>query len=302
MFKTLRALVYMTRPWNWARVQVPATMVGVFGGLYAVREHYDSRWSAVMDHLGVIGCAAIAVATLSAAGYVINDYFDQDIDAINEPGRPIPSGAVSSRLALLATAVLFVAGLTSAYYIGYVNLGIAALWVVFAVWYAMSLKRRGYGFESLAFGIIMGLTTMFGAAAVLQTLDSRSLWMVAGFISLYITALHMTGTLKDLAGDARAGCKTSAVVWGESLTRSMIPVVYLLSFLVLLYGTWHEIDLGPVLSVVLSITVLFVMYFNIRALQINLRPRIVRAHAASKTVIYVVFLILILHFNFAGRG
>jgi len=296
VFKILGALIYMTRPWNWARVQVPATLVGVFGGLYSVRAAYDSGWSAVTANLGVIGWSAVTVATLSAAGYVVNDYFDQDIDAVNEPGRAIPSGAVSSRLALLFTLVLFAAGLTSAYLVGPVNLGIAVLWVLFAVWYAASLKRRGYGLESLAFGIIMGLTTTFGGAAVQHGFGNVSLWMVATFIALYITALHMTGTLKDLAGDARAGCKTAAIVYGESATRSMIPIVYLLSFLVLLYATWHVLNATPVMATMMALTVVIVMLTNIRALQANVRARIVRAHALSKTFIYVIFVLLAVHF------
>ncbi|HKM50362.1 MAG TPA: UbiA family prenyltransferase, partial [Candidatus Bathyarchaeia archaeon] len=32
---------------------------------------------------------------LLAAGNIVNDYFDRDVDAINEPGRPLPSGSVS---------------------------------------------------------------------------------------------------------------------------------------------------------------------------------------------------------------
>jgi geranylgeranylglycerol-phosphate geranylgeranyltransferase len=296
VFKILGALLYMTRPWNWARVQVPATLVGVFSGLHAARAHYPDPWSAVTANLGAIGWSAVAVATLSAAGYVINDYFDQDIDAVNEPGRAIPSGVVSSRLALIATLVLFAVGLTASYLIGWVNLEIAGLWVVFAVWYAASLKRRGYGLESLAFGIIMGLTTMFGSAAVLHGLGDRVSWLVAAFIALYITALHMTGTLKDLAGDARAGCKTAAIVYGERATRKLIPIVYLLSFLVLLYAAWQTLEMGPVLSVALAAVVVSVMAANISALQANSRRRIVRAHALSKTFIYAIFVILTIHF------
>ena len=297
MFEILGALLYMTRPWNWARVQVPATLVGVLAGLHGARAHDTGAWSAVTAHLGAIGWSALAVATLSAAGYVINDYFDQDIDAINEPGRAIPSGVVSSRLALIAALVLFAAGLAASALIGWVNLAIAVLWVIFAVWYAASLKRRGYGLESLAFGVIMGLTTLFGSAAVLHGLGDSPSWLVATFIALYITALHMTGTLKDLAGDARAGCKTAAIVYGERATRSSIPIVYLLSFLVLLHAAWRTLVLGPVLSVALAAVVVLVMASNISALQTaNARARVVRAHALSKTFIYAIFVILTIHF------
>jgi len=35
-----------------------------------------------------------------AAAMVINDYYDRNIDSINEPNRPIPSGLIKTRQAL----------------------------------------------------------------------------------------------------------------------------------------------------------------------------------------------------------
>ena len=43
--------------------------------------------------------------TLTGASMAINDYYDREIDAINEPNRPIPSGAVSPKEALSFAAV-----------------------------------------------------------------------------------------------------------------------------------------------------------------------------------------------------
>ena len=37
----------------------------------------------------------VIVALITAAGNVINDYYDAEIDAVNRPDRPIPSGTVS---------------------------------------------------------------------------------------------------------------------------------------------------------------------------------------------------------------
>jgi len=52
--------------------------------------------------------------TLTAASMAINDYYDKDIDAINEPQRPIPSGAISPKEALLLALVLSVIGFVAA--------------------------------------------------------------------------------------------------------------------------------------------------------------------------------------------
>jgi len=51
---------------------------------------------------------------LTAAAMTINDYYDREIDAINEPKRPIPSGAVSAKEALVFAFLLTAIGLASA--------------------------------------------------------------------------------------------------------------------------------------------------------------------------------------------
>ena len=47
----------------------------------------------------------ITAFTLTAAAMAINDYYDYDIDVINEPSRPLPSGAVSKKEAVSVTAI-----------------------------------------------------------------------------------------------------------------------------------------------------------------------------------------------------
>ncbi|QEY33221.1 chlorophyll synthase ChlG [Synechococcus sp. RSCCF101] len=64
--------------------------------------------------------AAMACMVMSGpllAGYTqtINDYYDREIDAINEPYRPIPSGAISLNQARAQILLLLLAGLAVAY-------------------------------------------------------------------------------------------------------------------------------------------------------------------------------------------
>lgn len=296
----LRAALVMTRPWNWSRMQVPATVLGILGGLHAKGTTLAQLPGALARDLWAVVGSIVTVSCLSAAGYVINDYFDQDIDAVNEPGRPIPSGMVSSRAALALAVLLFAGGLGSSLLIGALNVGIAALWIVFAVWYAASLKRSGYGTQSLAFGVIMGLTVLFGSASILHALSHLPAVLVAVFMSLFITALHMTGTLKDIEGDAKGGCKTAAIVLGEARTRTLVPIVYLASFLVLLYAAWVSLATGPLLTLVLGGLVLVITWVNVAATQSGAHGAIVRAHGLSKTLLYAIFLVLMVRFTVGG--
>jgi len=59
------------------------------------------------DDFPLLLIAAVATSTIS--GNVINDYFDLDIDAVNRPERPIPSGTISDIHALVIYLIFIAA-------------------------------------------------------------------------------------------------------------------------------------------------------------------------------------------------
>src|SRR5665647_2950137 len=67
------------------------------------------------------------VALITAAGNVINDFFDVRIDAINRPDRPIPSGAVTSAAARSFAVTLFLAGVLVSFFTNPLCIGIAVV-------------------------------------------------------------------------------------------------------------------------------------------------------------------------------
>src|SRR3989304_109554 len=81
--------------------------------------------------------------TLCAAAMVVNDYYDRAIDEVNEPSRPIPSGLVSSREALVLVFVLTVVGFVFAFFISVLCLGVAVVSWVIVVAYVTVGKRTG---------------------------------------------------------------------------------------------------------------------------------------------------------------
>ena len=60
---------------------------------------------------------ALSAFLISAGGNAINDYFDAEIDAVNKPWRPIPSGIISRETALAASILAFLAGTALGFYV-----------------------------------------------------------------------------------------------------------------------------------------------------------------------------------------
>jgi geranylgeranylglycerol-phosphate geranylgeranyltransferase len=81
------------------------------------------------------------VALITAAGNVINDFFDAKIDAINRPDRPIPSGAVTRAAARGFAVTLFLAGILVSFFTNPLCIGIAVINSFILIAYAGKLKR-----------------------------------------------------------------------------------------------------------------------------------------------------------------
>jgi len=66
--------------------------------------------------VGILGF--VCAFALSGAALILNDFFDYEVDRINHPRRPLPSGAVSRREVLGLTAVTSLVGLAAALALG----------------------------------------------------------------------------------------------------------------------------------------------------------------------------------------
>ena len=93
----------------------PVTWIPLIWGVLcgaASSGHYT--WT-VSNVLAAIACMAMSGPMLAGYTQTINDFYDRDIDAINEPYRPIPSGAISIPQVVTQIIVLLVAGIGIAF-------------------------------------------------------------------------------------------------------------------------------------------------------------------------------------------
>jgi geranylgeranylglycerol-phosphate geranylgeranyltransferase len=159
---------------------------------------------------------AVAVATAAtvlavAAGNAINDYFDREIDAINQPDRAIPRGAVSPRGALVFSAVLFLAAVALAFTLPLAALAIAGINLVALVAYTELFKGLpGLGNAVVAY--LGGSTFLFGAAAV----GNLQAGAVLAFLAAASTfTREIIKDVEDVVGDREEGLWTLPIVVGE---------------------------------------------------------------------------------------
>ena len=123
----------------------------------------------------------LSSAGIYAAGCVLNDLCDKDVDAQERPSRPIPSGAVSPREAFALTCLLFTAGLFAAFKAGPHSFYTAAVLVALVIAYdALAKKRKLIG--PLTMGACRAVNLLLGMTPVMPSVN---IFFFLPLVSLY---------------------------------------------------------------------------------------------------------------------
>jgi geranylgeranylglycerol-phosphate geranylgeranyltransferase len=156
---------------------------------------------------------AITAFTLTGAAMAVNDYYDFDIDKINEPNRPIPSGQVSLKTSLVTTAVLTLIGLSSAFVISLFCLLFATVAWIIMVTYTTIGKRAGFP-GNLLVSACVAAPFLFGSIVATNTITINIL-LFASMAFLSNTGREIAKGIVDIEGDSQHKIKTLAVVFGR---------------------------------------------------------------------------------------
>ena len=199
-----------------------------------------------------------------ASWNALNDIFDLEIDKINRPDRPLPSGSISVSSAKIVTSVMMVTSLICMLLAWFTvdSMGhefsdwapslviwIIALFLLANYEFPNSLRLKDRGLPgNIAISISVGLVAVFGAAGVLQPYNHRawSLFLVGVF---YNTSREVVKDIEDMEGDE--GRNTLAMRVGADSARTTAWVLSLLALAAVIMPFAFEVF--PPLHVVLTI-------------------------------------------------
>ena len=210
----------------------------------------------------------LATVLIAAGGYVINDYFDVKIDAINRPDRLIVTRTVSKQQAMLLFQVLTAVG---------VAFGLAASWflrswvtaVIFVfvpglLWFYSASYKRQLLIGNLIVALVAALSPLLIAVsnvAYLKLLYSNvnginvleytpidlptSLYMwIGGFAAFAFLGTLIREIIKDMQdqmGDRELECHSLPVVLGEQTTKIIVTALLFLLSAALVWLAWWVI-------------------------------------------------------------
>lgn len=240
--------------------------------------------------------AMLAVFFETAAGNVINDYFDYNIDLINKPERPIPSGRISLKAGRNYGYLLFALGTLCGFLISlitdnWIPFGIVLIADVVLYLYAYRLKTTPL-IGNLTVGFMTGFGFVFGGFCLNNpSIITTSLYL--GFFAFVMTtARELVKDIEDMEGDRAEGAKTLPILYGEKLTAALAFALIIVDCALCPLLYYNHI-FGFYYLVVIAIAVIMFIYSAISIIRNQDRTTAAKASKNLKIGMLIAFVAFI---------
>jgi 4-hydroxybenzoate polyprenyltransferase len=198
--------------------------------------------ASVAETIRLVTLFAVGSLVMRAAGCVVNDLWDRDIDrrVARTAGRPLASGALRPRHALIFLGVLLLAGLTVLLQLNRLaqGLGVASLLLVGLY----PLAKRVTWWPQLMMGFTFGYGAPLGYAAASGRVDAAWAVLYAAAI-LWDLGFDTIYAHQDREDDALVGVRSTARLFGDQ-TRPFLALCYAAAIVALAVSGWLA-GVGP---------------------------------------------------------
>jgi chlorophyll synthase len=205
----LQLLLLFLKPITWVPVMWSFVCGCVASGQFG--------WSNLLDvkfWLGILVTGPLATGTCQ----MLNDYFDRNLDAINEPTRPIPAGDISlggatTLITVWASITVVVGLLVNKFLVAHAVLGVVNAHLYSAN--PIKLKKRLWAgniivaFSYLVYPWMAGEIVYRGSFSMASTIAALCYFIAS-------TGTMTVNDFKSISGDTRVGIRTLPVVYGEA--------------------------------------------------------------------------------------
>ncbi len=262
--------------WEFARpftLLMPAAGM-IAGSLIALgaKPRFVSNWVGTpFAILGDIALGAAMAAILNAGSNGLNQIFDIEIDRINKPQRPLPSGRLTLKQAWIFTGITLAAGVVLAWMINLQCLLLAAAATLLTACYSVPPARtKRWGIlANITVSIPRGFLLPIAGWSVVKSVASPEPWLLSIPLGLFMLGATSTKDFSDIKGDLAGGCYTLPVRYGIRKTAVFIAPFFVFPFALWPFMMQANLLSGPAAGIwALSIALpLFGIYIDYRILR-----------------------------------
>lgn len=213
---------------------------------------------------GMLSLLITATVFIAAGGYVLNDYFDIKIDAINKLNRQVVGNAISRQKAMLLHQILtgigVCCGLLLAYFARSFTLTFIFIVVPGLLWFYSASYKRQFLIGNLVVSFIVAITVLtvgitqlaflqkeYGELIFETPIPRQFYGWIGGFALFSFLCTWIREIIKDFEdekGDREMECRTMPIKWGKNKTKLFLYglIAITVSFLFLINALFIHFD------------------------------------------------------------
>jgi 4-hydroxybenzoate polyprenyltransferase len=243
------------------------------GAVTAIGAAPYEPWRPELATYPLIG--ALMAAVLNAGNNALNQIYDLQIDHVNKPKRPLPSGRLTIRQTWIFTVITYVLALVLAWLVMPFGRH-ECFWLVLAAVvctfiYSMPplrTKQRGM-WANVTIAIPRGVLLKVAGWSSVKTIFVAEAWYIGAIFGLFLLGATTTKDFADMEGDRLGGCRTLPIQYGVKRAAWMISPSFVAPFLMIPVGAWTGILTGNFwllqgLGVFMTVYGIYVCYLMLR--------------------------------------
>jgi 4-hydroxybenzoate polyprenyltransferase len=267
--RTLRAYIDLGRPFTL----VAPALGFLSGALTAVGAAPREPWTAGLLTAPLLGAAMAAL--LNAGNNALNQIYDLDIDRVNKPKRPLPSGRLTIAQVWWFTNITYALALVLAWLVApghrHECFWLVAIAVVCTYLYSVPpfrTKRLGI-WANVTIAIPRGVLLKVAGWSSVKTIFGVEPWYIGAIFGLFLLGATTTKDFADMEGDRRGGCRTLPIQYGVRRAAWMISPSFVIPFVMINVGAAMRVLTGnfwllQILGAVMTAYGLYVLYLMLR--------------------------------------
>ena len=218
---------------------------------------------------------SLMAAVLNAGNNALNQIYDLEIDRVNKPKRPLPSGRLTIPEAWRFTIVTYVIALVLAWLVApggrHECFWLVLAAVVFTYIYSvppLRTKREGI-WANVTIAIPRGVLLKVAGWSSVKTILGLEPWYIGAIFGLFLLGATTTKDFADMEGDRRGGCRTLPIQYGVRRAAWMISPSFVIPFLMINAGAALHVLTGnflllQLLALVMTVYGIYVCYLMLR--------------------------------------
>jgi 4-hydroxybenzoate polyprenyltransferase len=214
-------------------------------------------------------------AMLNAGNNALNQIYDLDIDRVNKPKRPLPSGRLTVGDAWRFTVVTYLLSLVLAWLVApggrHECFWLVAVAVLCTFIYSvppLRTKRLGI-WANITIAIPRGTLLKVAGWSSVKTIAGVEPWYIGAIFGLFLLGATTTKDFADMEGDRLGGCRTLPIRYGVRRAAWMISPSFVVPFLMIPVGAWRGVLTGDfwllqTLGIIMTAYGVYVCYLMLR--------------------------------------